>query len=378
MLRNAAIPITTITGITIASLIALAAVVERAFSLNGLGAYLVAPRPSKDFAVVQGISLVLVTAFVVVEHDRRRALRGARPACRAGEPRDVSAGPAVPASTPATRRRLVGARPPTGAVGIASAIVIVVALVIAIIGPAIAPHDPKLGRLSISYVGPSAGHLLGFDGQGRDLLSRLLVGARTSMLGPLAVVAICMRCGRSSPSLGVAARDLRRRDLLGPGHPVRVPGHPAGGARRDRVRRRAHGRGARARRRLHAVHRPRAARRRPARAEPAYIAALEVQGASALSICTRHLVPNMAPLIVAQATILFGYAMVDLAAISFIGLGVQPPEADWGVMVSANQSGVLQGYPVESLSAGLCIVVVVVAVNLLGERLYEQAQAERR
>ena len=66
VLRNAAIPITTISGITIASLIALAAVVERAFSLNGLGAYLVAASSSKDFAVVQGISLILVTAFVVV------------------------------------------------------------------------------------------------------------------------------------------------------------------------------------------------------------------------------------------------------------------------------------------------------------------------
>lgn len=66
VLRNAAIPITTISGITIASLIAISAVVERAFSLNGLGAYLVAAANSKDFAVVQGISLVLVTAFVVV------------------------------------------------------------------------------------------------------------------------------------------------------------------------------------------------------------------------------------------------------------------------------------------------------------------------
>ena len=66
VLRNAAIPITTVAGITIASLIALAAVVERAFSLNGLGSYLVAAAASKDFAVVQGISLVLVTVFVVL------------------------------------------------------------------------------------------------------------------------------------------------------------------------------------------------------------------------------------------------------------------------------------------------------------------------
>ena len=66
ILRNAAIPITTITGITIASLIAVSAVVETAFALNGLGAYLVQAAESKDIAVVQGISLVLVATFVVV------------------------------------------------------------------------------------------------------------------------------------------------------------------------------------------------------------------------------------------------------------------------------------------------------------------------
>jgi peptide/nickel transport system permease protein len=65
VLRNAAIPITTVSGITIASLIALSAVVERAFSLNGLGSELVSAAASKDFAVVQGISLVLVAGFVI-------------------------------------------------------------------------------------------------------------------------------------------------------------------------------------------------------------------------------------------------------------------------------------------------------------------------
>ena len=66
ILRNAAIPITTVSAITVASLIAVSAVVETAFSMNGLGAYLVQAAQSKDLAVVQGISLLLVTAFVVV------------------------------------------------------------------------------------------------------------------------------------------------------------------------------------------------------------------------------------------------------------------------------------------------------------------------
>ena len=66
VLRNAAIPITTVAGLTIASLIALDSVVEIAFSLNGLGSYLVQSAQSNDFAVVQGISFVLVAAFVII------------------------------------------------------------------------------------------------------------------------------------------------------------------------------------------------------------------------------------------------------------------------------------------------------------------------
>ena len=69
--------------------------------------------------------------------------------------------------------------------------------------------------------------------------------------------------------------------------------------------------------------------------------------------------------------------MVDLAAISFIGLGIQAPETDWGLMVAGGQPGVLQGHATEALAAGICIVVVVVAFNLLGERFAERA-TERR
>ena len=131
--------------------------------------------------------------------------------------------------------------------------------------------------------------------------------------------------------------------------------------------------------RLHAVHRAGAARRGAARARAAvHLRLWRCRASAAIAICIRHLVPNIIGLVVAQGTILFGYAMVDLAAISFIGLGVQSPQADWGVMVSEGRAGVLTGYPLESLSAGLCIVVVVVAVNLLGERLADLAQAGQR
>jgi len=109
-----------------------------------------------------------------------------------------------------------------------------------------------------------------------------------------------------------------------------------------------------------------------------YIAALEVQGFGAWRLCVRHLLPNISSLIVAQGTILFGFAMVDLAAISFLGLGVQSPQADWGVMVSEGKTGLLQGYPIVSLAAVLCIVAVVAAVSFLGERLDAGSKDVRR
>ena len=79
--------------------------------------------------------------------------------------------------------------------GIASAIVIAIAVFMAIFGTWLAPFDPITPNLSLAWVGPTGAHLLGFDFEGRDVLSRLIVGARTSMLGPLAVVLGSMIAG---------------------------------------------------------------------------------------------------------------------------------------------------------------------------------------
>jgi energy-coupling factor transporter ATP-binding protein EcfA2 len=106
-----------------------------------------------------------------------------------------------------------------------------------------------------------------------------------------------------------------------------------------------------------------------------YVAALRVHGFSAIQICTRHLLRNLAPLITAQATVSFGYVMVDLAAISFLGLGVQPPSADWGVMVASGEPSILEGHPQQSLCAGILIVITVCAFTILGERLADPDRA---
>jgi peptide/nickel transport system permease protein len=258
------------------------------------------------------------------------------------------------------------------------ATVIALAAVVAVFGSLIAPYDPNALDLSLQYVGPTGGHLLGYDGNGRDLLSRLLVGARTSILGPLAVVLLSMIIGAglavaaswrrgwfdSATSAGLDVLFAFPAILLAVlSAAVFGPSLTAAAIA------------------LSVAYTPYVARvvRSAAlreRAQP-YIAALEVQGLSGFRICVRHLIPNVMPLIVAQGTIIFGWAMVDLAAISFIGLGVQPPQPDWGVMVAEGQTGVISGYPAESLAAGLSIVFVVVAVNVLGERLYARAEERR-
>jgi len=284
------------------------------------------------------------------------------------------------AAAPGTRRsRSLSGLRGTGVAGMMSAAVIALATIAAVFGPLLAPFNPDLPNLGLAWVGPVGGHLLGYDFQGRDVLSRLLAGAQSSMLGPLAVVILSMAAGavlavvaawRRGAADAVISSGL---DILFafPGILLAVLATAIFGAGLTA-----------AAIALSIAYMPYVARvlRGVAlreRSQP-YVAALEVQGSSATTICLRHIIPNMLPLIVAQATIMFGWAMVDLAAISFLGLGVQPPAPNWGVMISENQTGILQGYPLPALSAGVCIVAVVIAFNILGERLFEQAQEARR
>ena len=257
-----------------------------------------------------------------------------------------------------------------GVLGWISIGVIAVALLLAIFGPILRPFDPDTGDLAYSNVGPFGPHLLGFDGQGRDVLSRLLEGARSTVFGAAFVAIISITIGTTlaittawyggkfdaSVSAGidvifafpgillaVVAAAVFGPSLYSAGLALAIAYSPY----------------------VARVLRGAALQQR----EMTYIAALEVQGFGAWRLCVRHLLPNVSSLIVAQGTILFGFAMVDLAAISFLGLGVQTPQADWGVMVSEGKTSLLQGYPLVSLSAVLCIIAVVAAVSFLGDRL---------
>ena len=258
---------------------------------------------------------------------------------------------------------------------IAIGAVLVLLVLIAILAPLIAPHPPDAGNILIANASPSSSHLLGTDAVGRDIFSRLIYGARLSLLGPALIIVFATAAG---VALAISAvwvggwYDLivgRILDLLFaiPGLLVAIIAVAVLGtgllapvlalslAYTPYIAR---------------VLRSVALRER----HLAYIESCQLVGYSDWAICLRHLLPNVTPLIRAQATLAFGSALVDLAAISYLGLGVQPPTPEWGIMVSNGQASLLNGFPLESISAGVLIVIVVVLVNLLGERFAARAE----
>ena len=282
---------------------------------------------------------------------------------------------AVAVAEPATSRRRVWA---LGTLGWGAVVVLAVLALIAILGPLIDSTDPNQVTLSFAYVGPTSGHLLGFDGQGRDLLARLLDGSRPALAGPLLVVALSTVLGVAIALAAawfgglfdaIVARIIDAMfafpGLLLAILAVSLFGYglfSAGVA-------------------LSIAYTPYVARiiRSAAMQECAlpYVAALETQGFRASRIVLRHVLPNLSGLVVAAASLSFGYALIDLAALSFIGLGTQPPKPEWGVMVANGIPGVLAGQPQESLYAAVLIVITVGAANLLGDRLASLEELSR-
>jgi peptide/nickel transport system permease protein len=108
-----------------------------------------------------------------------------------------------------------------------------------------------------------------------------------------------------------------------------------------------------------------------------YIRALGVQGQSVPKIVIFHLLPNLAPVIAGQATITFAYALIDLASLSFLGLAVQAPTSDWGVMLS-DHDAVMQGHPIQVIAAGVCVVATVLSLFVLGSRISGEKPSRRR
>jgi peptide/nickel transport system permease protein len=251
-------------------------------------------------------------------------------------------------------------------------------VVMAVLGPLLAPYPPSQTDILATSQGPSGAHLLGTDSLGRDLLSRLLAGARLSFLGPGIIVLVSASAGTALAIFaawngGWLDRMLNRSlnvMFAVPGILVAVLAAAVFGA----------GFWAPVLA-LSVVYIPYVARvvRSAAVKERhmPYIEACELAGLSAWRICTRHILRNVFPIVLAQATIGFGSALMDFGATSFLGLGVQPPSAEWGLMVSDGRAELLDGALQQSLTAGVLIVLSVVSFNIVGERLSSRIGASR-
>ncbi|MGW1989450.1 ABC transporter permease [Embleya sp. NPDC001921] len=249
----------------------------------------------------------------------------------------------------------------------------------ALLAPWIAPHDPNTGVLGDALAPPSADHLLGVDAAGRDTFSRVVVGARTSLLGPLAVVVFSTLLGAA---VGVAAgwRGGALDSLLSRGSELTLA-FP--GLLLAILIVSVYGEGLMAPVVALAIaYFPYVSRLTRslvlAERERPYIAAYKVQGHSGPQICLRHVIPNIAPVVLAQSTVNFGYALIDLAGLSFLGLGVPALTPDWGRMVFDGKSAIQSGYPLSAIVPCAVIVLTVVAFNVVGERWADRVAGRQR
>ena len=258
---------------------------------------------------------------------------------------------------------------------VAGLVVIVLVLLCALFAPLIAPHDPNLTNNAVFLKPPfwqeggSFSYPLGTDAIGRDILSRLLFGARLSLVIGIAVVALAIVVGivlgliagyfkgladiaimrlmdilMTMPSLLLAIVIVA---ILGPGLmnamlAVAIVVLP------------------------HYVRITRAAV--IAESSKDYVVAAKVSGAQTVRLMFSEILPNCAAPLIVQATLGVSTAILDAAALGFLGLGAQPPTPEWGTMLADAREFVLRAWWVVTFP-GLAILITVLAFNLLGDGL---------
>ena len=225
---------------------------------------------------------------------------------------------------------------------------------------------------------PSARHWLGTDEQGRDILSRILTGGYTALLSPLCVVGIGLAAGIplgliSGYTNGKADNVIMRICDVILSFPamllalvtVSIFGR---GIRNTVII-------------LGFFYIPMIARMVRSNVivqkEQEYVEACRAIGFSAPYIMVRHILPNCVSTIVVQATLCTGYALLDISAMSFLGLGVQEPQADWGKMLADGKDMIMKN-PNLAIAAGVAIMLVVMCVNLIGDGLDSYFDPKRR
>ena len=240
-------------------------------------------------------------------------------------------------------------------------------LLAAIFADRICPWDPYEQDLSGALQAPGPAHPFGTDRYGRDMLSRILIGSRTSIFSALALVAVIAAagtvigviCGYYGGAVDGVLMRISDVFLAFPGliFAMAIAAVLNGGIQNAVLA-------------LAVISWPKYARlargQTLAVRQTDYIAAARLSGSGSLRIIFRHILPNIAGPILVTAMLDIGVMMMEIAALSFLGLGAQPPTAEWGSMMSSGRS-MLQTYPWVVLTPGLAIFISVVLFNLLGD-----------
>ncbi|MDX3002683.1 ABC transporter permease [Kribbella solani] len=284
----------------------------------------------------------------------------------------MSAAISLEAGTTSGRRRR---KLPPVSVLLAAAFALVV-IVLAIFGSLLAPHDPAAQSLQTGVVGPGGEHLLGTDHLGRDILSRVMAGARDAIVGPalIAVVttffsllfgiisgyrggiieAIVMRVGDLMYSVPAILVSIVVVGVLGGGYYLAVGviillSVPAD----TRVVRAAV---------LSERHLP-------------YIEACRTLGLSRRRIMAVHILPNVMPTAMAILLLDFVYGLIALSSLSYLGLGAEAGSPEWGRMLADNRT-LLADNPNAALVPAVLIMATAAAVTLLGDWAYDRVSEE--
>jgi peptide/nickel transport system permease protein len=250
--------------------------------------------------------------------------------------------------------------------------IVLVAILAAVVGPVLSPYDPAAQELSRRLERPSLSHPFGLDELGRDILSRLLSGARISLLVGLTVVSISsivgMLLGSIAGYFGGVVDDVISRavDVLMafPGILLAIALVAVLGPSLTNV--------VIALSVIGWVGYARLVRSQALRArEFEFVQAARALGANSSRIVVRHVLPTALPAVVVQATLGMAGAIIAEAALSFLGLGVQPPTPSWGTMLDAGRSHLFDA-PHLTIFPGLAIATLVLGFNFLGDGLRDR------
>jgi peptide/nickel transport system permease protein len=247
---------------------------------------------------------------------------------------------------------------------------LVVLVLLAVFGPSLAPHNPFASDSTYPLGPPNFRYWCGTDQLGRDIFSRLIVAARLD-LGIAAMSALLAFIVGTAMGLaagyfgGWSDRIISRLTDTIMAFPLFVLAMGIVAALGNTVANVVYATaiiGVPLYARLARVE-------TNIRREAGYVEAARVCGNSELRIIFAHILPNIMPIMVVQASLTLGYTILNVAGLSFIGMGVRPPAAEWGIMVADGASAIVSGEWWVALFPGLALMLAVFCFNLIGDGL---------